>query len=108
MTTQNTSARCLITADLAAKLGGYRKCEHASLPWHKATSKSHKYLVKTVTDALDGVNGEKRVSHFFIDSIAHLEFAIEQNNEYMRKVYDGYYSAIKGSYVVAYYVDRIY
>lgn len=93
------------TTDVIAQAGGYKRCERSAFPFHKTGS--HCYKVSTVTTPLVGA-GRERKNYFFVDSIAMLEHAINQREDWMRKEYAGYYKGIKNNYITAYYVTRRY
>ena len=70
---------------------------------------SHKYEVKAVTTPFFGDNeGEKTVRTYYVSSIAQLLFNLNQCNDYIQKVHSGWYNTVKGTYITAHYIDRVY
>ena len=90
-----------------------------SLPDWKRTEKSryplsfggsHKYRVKAVTTPIFGSDRErqKRVRTYYVSSIAQLVFALNQDADYILRVHPERYDTVKGTYITAHYVERVY
>lgn len=70
---------------------------------------SHKYEVKAVTTPFfDDDDDKKTVRTYYVSSIAQFLFNLNQCNDYIQKVHAGWYNTVKGTYITAHYIDRVY
>ena len=91
--------------EVIAESGSYNVCTKD--PVICTTPSSHKYHVHGVREDLAKEFAAKSVS-YYVDSIYYLERNLDACYDYWKKVYSGFYVAMKSGYMTTLYVDRIY
>lgn len=91
--------------EIVASLNSWTRCEHYKYPIDCLSS--HKYEVKAVTTrALDGSKVDVRT--YYVSSIKQLIQSFHMGYSFFRRVNSEFYETVKGDFVTAHYVTRIY